>query len=96
MDRLAEAADAVSAYREHRSRPKDVSGLKKNLRLKEDGRWYWHWDPKYIDRRDREDPSRNKRVRTSTPNIKVPTLLIRGGSSDVVSTEGVQDFLNLQ
>ena len=50
---------------------------------------------RYIDRRDREDPSRNKRVRTSTPNIKVPTLLIRGGSSDVVSTEGVQDFLNL-
>ena len=48
---LEEAADAVSAYREHRSRPKDVSGLKKNLRLKEDGRWYWHWDPKYIDRR---------------------------------------------
>ena len=33
--------------------------------------------------------------RASTPNIKIPTLLIRGGSSDVVSPEGVQDFLNL-
>ncbi len=92
---LEDAADAVAAYREHRSRPKDVSGLKKNLRLKDDGRWYWHWDPKYIDRRDKEDPSRNERVRASTPNIKIPTLLIRGGSSDVVSPEGVQDFLNL-
>ena len=63
--------------------------------LKADGRWYWHWDPKYIDRRDREDPSRVERVREVTPNIKVPTLLIRGGSSDVVSPEGVKDFLEL-
>ena len=92
---LEAAADAVAAYREHRSRPKDISGLKKNLRLKADGRWYWHWDPKYIDRRDREDPSRVERVREVTPNIKVPTLLIRGGSSDVVSPEGVKDFLDL-
>ena len=92
---LEAAADAVAAYREHRSRPKDISGLKKNLRLKADGRWYWHWDPKYIDRRDREDPSRVERVREVTPNIKVPTLLIRGGSSDVVSHEGVKDFLEL-
>lgn len=92
---LEAAADAVAAYREHRSRPKDISGLKKNLRLKADGRWYWHWDPKYIDRRDREDPSRVERVREVTPNIKVPTLLIRGGSSDVVSPEGVKDFLEL-
>jgi len=92
---LEAAADAVAAYREHRSRPKDISGLKKNLRLKADGRWYWHWDPKYIDRRDREDTSRVERVREVTPNIKVPTLLIRGGSSDVVSPEGVKDFLEL-
>ena len=92
---LEAAADAVAAYREHRSRPKDISGLKKNLRLKADGRWYWHWDPKYIDRRDREDPSRVERVREVTPNIKVPTLLIRGGSSDVVRPEGVMDFLEL-
>ena len=92
---LEAAADAVAAYREHRSRPKDISGLKKNLRLKADGRWYWHWDPKYIDRRDREDPSRVERVREVTPNIKLPTLLIRGGSSDVVSPEGVKDFLEL-
>ena len=92
---LEAAADAVAAYREHRSRPKDISGLKKNLRLKADGRWYWHWDPKYIDRRDREDPSRVERVREVTPNIPVPTLSIRGGSSDVVSPEGVKDFLEL-
>ena len=92
---LEQAADAVAAYRKHRSRPKDISGLKKNLRLKDDGRWYWHWDPKYLERKDRSDPLDVERVRVATPNITVPTLLIRGGSSDVVSSEGVKDFLYL-
>ena len=45
---VEEAADAVSGYLPHRERPKDISGLKKNLRLKEDGRYYWHWDPLFL------------------------------------------------
>jgi len=93
--KLEDAADAVAAYRKHHSRPKDISGLKKNLRLKDDGRWYWHWDPKYLDRRDRLDRGHVERVRTCVPNLKIPTLLVRGGSSDVVSPEGVKDFLGL-
>ena len=32
-------------YNPHRPRPKDLSGLTKNLRQRDDGRWYWHWDP---------------------------------------------------
>src|SRR5262249_37949953 len=39
---VEEAADAVAAYLPHRPRPKDTSGLKRNLRLRE-GRYYWHW-----------------------------------------------------
>jgi non-heme chloroperoxidase len=35
---LEEAADAVAAYIPHRPRPKDLSGLAKNLRLGSDGR----------------------------------------------------------
>src|SRR3546814_4198659 len=38
---LEEAADAISAYNPHRPRPKDLSGLAKNLRQHEDGRWHW-------------------------------------------------------
>ena len=44
---LEEAADAVSAYLPHRERPKDTSGLMRNLRLR-DGRYYWHWDPAFM------------------------------------------------
>jgi pimeloyl-ACP methyl ester carboxylesterase len=44
---LEEAADAIAAYNPHRPRPKDLSGLKKNLRQRDDGRWVWHWDPRF-------------------------------------------------
>lgn len=92
---LAEAADAVAAYRRHRERPKDVSGLKKNLRLKENGRYYWHWDPAFMKRdltglRDREE-----RLRGAARGLDMPSLLVRGGSSDVVSGQGVKEFLQL-
>ena len=48
---LEEASDAIATYLPHREKPKDISGLKKNLRLKEDGKYYWHWDPKFIQSR---------------------------------------------
>ena len=45
---LDEAADAIAAYNPHRPRPTDLSGLAKNLRQREDGRWAWHWDPRFV------------------------------------------------
>src|SRR5277367_4027704 len=49
---VEEAADAVAAYNPHRPRPKNVSGLMKNLRLRADGRLHWHWDPAFLERPD--------------------------------------------
>ncbi|MEZ5238412.1 MAG: alpha/beta fold hydrolase [Microthrixaceae bacterium] len=45
---LEDAADAIAAYNPNRPRPTDLSGLAKNLRQREDGRWYWHWDPAFV------------------------------------------------
>ena len=92
---LEEAADAVSAYLPHRPRPKDVSGLKRNLRLREDGRYHWHWDPAFINRRSdraRPDPAL---FEDAARALRVPTLLVRGGMSKVLSPEGVREFLAL-
>lgn len=36
---LGEAPDAVAAYNPTRPRPSDPSGLARNLRLRENGRW---------------------------------------------------------
>lgn len=89
---LEEAADAVAAYLPHRARPRSVEGLKKNLRLR-DGKWFWHWDPAFLTAPDDDPFERAEMLEHAAINLEIPILLIRGKLSDVVSTEGVQDFL---
>lgn len=89
---LEEAADAVAAYLPHRTRPRSVEGLKKNLRLR-DGKWFWHWDPAFLTAPGDDPFERAEMLEHAAINLDIPILLIRGKLSDVVSTEGVQDFL---
>jgi len=89
---LEEAADAVAAYLPHRARPRSVEGLKKNLRLR-DGKWFWHWDPAFLTAPGDDPFERAEMLEHAAINLQIPILLIRGKLSDVVSTEGVQDFL---
>lgn len=85
---LDEAAEAVSAYNPHRPRTTDHSGLMKNLRLREDGRLYWHWDPKFLAPEFRLDPEEYQaQLEAATRGVRVPTLLVRGAMSDIVSEE---------
>lgn len=93
---VEEAADAVAAYYPERPRPKDVGGLRKNLRLREDGRFRWHWDPRILDMGQRaEPPGPFETLQLMAPNVTLPTLLVRGGKSDIVDDEGVADMLRL-
>ena len=89
---LEEAADAVAAYLPHRTRPRSVEGLKKNLRLR-DGKWFWHWDPAFLTAPGDDPFERAEMLEHAAISLEIPILLIRGKLSDVVSTEGVQDFL---
>lgn len=90
---LEEAADAVAAYREYRARPSDLAGLAKNLRRGEDGRYRWHWDPKFLNRdRRRGNTLTPERLLDAARGLRVPTLLVRGKLSDVVSLEGAAEF----
>ena len=91
---LEEASEVISGYLPHRKKPKDNTGLEKNLRLKEDGRYYWHWDPKFIKGRTAKKEVDQKAINKQVAkNIKVPTLLIRGALSNVVTQDEVDDFL---
>ena len=94
---VEEAADAVSGYLPHRERPKDISGLKKNLRLKKDGRYYWHWDPLFLTDRTGMGEVREERFRqleNSAKRISVPTLLVQGALSDILTDKEKEEFLN--
>ncbi len=92
FDSLEQAADAVAEYLPHRTKPRSAEGLKKNLRLR-DGRWYWHWDPAFLTKPEDDPFMRVEKLEHAAMNLTIPILLIRGKLSDVVSTEGVQDFL---
>ena len=95
---LEEVADAVAAYNPHRPRPKDLSGLRKNVRLRDDGRWYWHWDPSFLlgGRHDETRSVRNEnRLEDAARAVTVPTLLVRGRQSDVLSEAGARQTLEL-
>lgn len=95
---VEEAADAVAQYLPHRPRPKSNEGLKKNLRLSPDGRWRWHWDPRFMDTRKGFDPDRQQMERKlleAAGHLKIPTLLVRGGSSELVQEAHVQEFREL-
>ncbi|SAK44114.1 alpha/beta fold hydrolase [Caballeronia ptereochthonis] len=91
---LEEVADAISAYQPQRRRPDNLDGLAKNVRLSDDGVYRWHWDPRFL-AYPRDLGERRRRLSASARKLAVPTLLVRGGSSDVVSEEGVREFLDL-
>ena len=91
---LEEVAEAIASYQPHRTRPRNLDGLAKNVRLGEDGRYRWHWDPRFrAGRRDLEQ--RENRLEQCARNLTLPTLLVRGGLSDILSEEGAQRFLEL-
>ena len=93
---LEEAAEAIAAYTPNRPKRVNPAGLMKVLRQRRDGRWYWHWDPKFIERGRREVPGQSFQAlfEAALHNVHVPTLLVRGLLSDVVTEEGVQAFLD--
>ena len=92
---LEDAADAIAAYTPHRPKRVNPSGLMKVLRQKRDGRWYWHWDPTFLEGGRTEVPPQEFEAlfQAAMRNIRVPTLLLRGTLSDVVTEEGVREFV---
>jgi pimeloyl-ACP methyl ester carboxylesterase len=102
---LDQAASAIADYMPHREPPKDTTGLQKVLRETEDGRWRWHWDLRFITSRVGEGPdfveldsARYEEIRRGllegARRLAVPTDLVRGTKSDLVSDEGVAELLD--
>lgn len=84
---LSEAADAIAEYR-GKPPASDLSGLSKNLRLREDGRYYWHWDPTFLARMP-EAGKRTAMLEEAARTYRGPLLLLHGLQSDIVGTAGV-------
>jgi pimeloyl-ACP methyl ester carboxylesterase len=93
---LQEAADAIAEYQPHRPPPRNLEGLAKNLRLDPDGRWRWHWDPDFFLGPSPLGADREPgRFQAAARRLEVPTMLVRGRLSDLVSEDTAREFLEL-
>lgn len=92
---LNEAAAAIDTFHGERRRNGNVEGLRKNLRLRDDGRWYWHWDPAFVTYADDLSNSDEHRLAAMASQIDTPTLIIRGARSEMISAEAVQELRGL-
>lgn len=101
---LDEAADAVAQYLPHRKRGKNLESLQKNLRVGDDGRYRWHWDPAFFEERALLTTNNHSEESLAAASVmyheqarripeSVPALLIRGAASDMVSDRSVREFL---
>lgn len=103
FESLDEAADVIAAYNPHRERSGNVEGLRKVLRER-NGRWHWRWDPKFITGKaelmsgnpadvEQRMTTMAAQLHEAARRLVVPTLLVRGAQSDLVSAESVREFL---
>ena len=91
---LDEAADVIARYTGRKKRM-NAAGLEKNLRLGEDGKYRWHWDPSILSLRG-DATGQADRLENATRKIDLPMLLIRGRESNVVTEETARHFLQLR
>jgi pimeloyl-ACP methyl ester carboxylesterase len=93
---LEEAAQVIADYLPHRPPPKNLSGLRKNLRLDEDGRFRWHWDPRFVSDRERSfSEEYTQRLLAATARIEISLLLVRGRRSEVVTDEHAAELQSI-
>lgn len=95
---LEEAADAISRYLPHRKRPDSLEGLRKNLRIGDDGRYRWHWDPAFFDSELGIEAGRNEYMQelmAELPHLHLPVLLVRGMQSEIVREKYAREFVQM-
>ena len=85
---LEEAAEAIASYTGHK-RSGNLEGLRRNLRLRDNGRLYWHWDARLL---DMDLPARRVLMHEVAPKVTLPVMLVRGGKSVVTNDANVAEM----
>ena len=92
-----EAAAAIARYLPHRAeryRNEQAASerLRKMLVPRDDGRLRWHWDPRLLERIAADGQNQQQHLIEAARRIRVPTLLISGEHSDIVSASTIEEF----
>jgi len=93
FDTVEEAADLLAGYM-NRPKGKDPDRLRRIMRRGDDGRLYWHWDPRFADTLT-ETERFNEIYDEAARAIKCPALLVRGAQSEIIKDEHVTHFESL-
>ena len=91
---LEEAAEAIARYLPHRTQRKSPDRLRRMLVAHPDGRLRWHWDPRLLESIATDSEQQQARLLDAARRIRVPTLLISGEHSDIVSSSTIAEFLH--
>jgi pimeloyl-ACP methyl ester carboxylesterase len=86
---LEEVAQRVHQYNPRRA-ASSIDGLRRNVRLRHDGRLEWHWDPRILDM-----PIDEPYLADCARNLTLPVMLVWGHESDVMSADKVDEFVAL-
>ncbi|MEO8010818.1 MAG: alpha/beta fold hydrolase [Dokdonella sp.] len=92
---LQEASDAIASYLPHRRERKSPERLRTLLVPSPDGRLRWHWDPRMLTPIAEHANRHQSDLSDAARRLRVPTLLISGAQSDVVSDATINEFLEL-
>ncbi|MEJ7935361.1 alpha/beta hydrolase [Sphingobium sp. AN558] len=83
---LEEAAEAVAVFKPNPARRANPAGLARNLRKRDDGRFYWHWDPRVL---EATGEGWLEELPLLSHRVSLPLMLLRGGQSDIVDDSSV-------
>ncbi len=90
-----EAAGEIARYLPQRDGRKSPDRLQRLLVAGSDGRLRWHWDPRMLGPIGEDAERHQADLFAAARQIRVPTLLISGAASDVVSDATIAEFLEL-
>ena len=93
FDDVQAAARVLERYAE-RQIGSNYFRLRHSIRSEEDGRVYWRWDPRAAAADFIEPPGMEERLTKAAAELRVPTLLVRGTASDLVTDACVTHFRN--
>jgi len=90
---VEDVARVVAGYLPQRARRKTGAQLAPLLRKGENGRLHWHWDPAMLDTIAEESALYQARLHEAARAVRMPTLLLSGERSDVVSQQTIDEFM---
>jgi pimeloyl-ACP methyl ester carboxylesterase len=91
---FATVEDAAAMVNSLRGTPprSNNAGLRAHMREGEDGRLYWHWDPRFIEDRFVRHGGEGGRLVAAARDLPMPVLLMYGEFSNVVNLGQITAF----